>query len=86
MRTRRVKDGNTVIFDAKDLFQPHDEQTLLEMRGGPLSYETDGGVRFWQKHPYQWVAEEEVGLLLKSKAPEFRIATVDDLEDYYSYD
>lgn len=86
MRSRRVMSGNTVVFDAKNLFEPRTDEVLLEMRRGPLSYTTDEGVKFWSKHPYQWVSVEEAELLLKSTSPEFKIATIDDLEDYYSYD
>lgn len=86
MRSRRVYDGNNVIFDAKELFANRDDMVLLEMRNGPISYTSEGGVRFWAKHPFQWVSGGEAELLLKSSAPEFREASIDDLEDYYSYD
>lgn len=86
MRSRRIKNGTTIIFDAKELFEPHKGQVLLEMRRGPMSFTTEEGVRFWSKHPFQWVSREEAEILLKSNAPEFRKATTDDLEDYYSYD
>jgi tRNA nucleotidyltransferase (CCA-adding enzyme) len=86
MRSRRIKEGQTIVFDAKELFEPHKGMVLLEMRRGPMSYTTEEGVRFWKKHPYQWVSKEESNMLLKSKSPEFVKATRDDLEDYYSYD
>jgi hypothetical protein len=75
-----------MVFDAKELFKPHKGMVLLEMRRGPISFTSDEGVRFWKKHPFQWVSKGEAELLLKSVAPEFRRATIDDLEDYYSYD
>lgn len=86
MRSRRIKDGQTIVFDAKELFGPHKGQVLLEMRRGPMSFTTEEGVRFWSKHPYQWVSKTEAEVLLKSRSPEFKQASVDDLEDYYSYD
>lgn len=86
MRSRRIKDGQTIVFDAKELFEPHKGQVLMEMRIGPMSFTTEEGVRFWKKHPYQWVSKEEAEELLKMRSPEFKKATKDDLEDYYSYD
>ena len=86
MRTRRIYDGKNVIFDYKELFEERDGEVLVEMRNGPISYTTEEGVRFWAKHPYQWVSEAEATILLNGRNPEFQLAKVNDLEDYYSYD
>ena len=86
MRTRRIYDGNDVIFDYKNLFGEKDGKVLVEMRNGPISYMTEEGVRFWARHPYQWVSEAEATILLNSRNPEFQLSNMNDLEDYYSYD
>lgn len=88
MRERRVFDGKTKIFDAVDVLdgRKHKNQVLLKMKNGPISYTTTEGVRFWNKHPFQWVEEGESVQLLQLTQPEFYIATKEQVEDYYSYD
>lgn len=53
---------------------------------GPMSYTTSWGQRFWKEHPYQIVSEENANQLTSLKAPSFRVATIEDVEDWYSYD
>lgn len=85
MRERRVKQGQTVLFDCKEVLKGGGKGfRLLLMKNGPLSYTTEEGVKFWQKHPYQWVTKAESELLLKSTNPEFRPAEIEDVEDYYA--
>lgn len=89
MRERRVRDGNRVIFDAaKEVLNSRGrkDQVLMEMRGGPISYTTEEGVRFWARHPFQWVSKAEAELLKKHSNPEFRISSKADAEDYYAYE
>ena len=88
MRERRVKNGNTVVFDARDVLDGRGkkDKVLLEMRNGPISYTTEEGVKFWRKHPFQWVSEGEAELLKHSKNPEFREVDRADVEDYYAID
>lgn len=87
MRNRRIRQGNTILFDAKDVLVDRSKEglVLLEMRRGPLSYTTEEGVRFWQHHPYQWVSGDEAKILKQHLSPEFREVDLSDVEDYYSY-
>lgn len=88
MRQRRVKDGNTIVFDARDVLDGRGkkDRVLLEMRNGPISYTTEEGVKFWRKHPFQWVSKDEAELLKNNKNPEFREVDKADVEDYYAID
>lgn len=87
MREMRVKDGNTIVFDARDVLNSKGKKdmVLLEMRRGPISYTTDGGVKFWKRHPFQWVSQEEAEFLLNNTNPEFRKVDKAAVEDYYAY-
>lgn len=86
MRQRRINEGNVTVFDAaKDVLKPKRGKVLVEMRNGPASYESEGGVRFWKKHPFQWVSKEEAEHLCQLKQPEFRISSIEKAEDYYAY-
>lgn len=89
MRERRLKRLDKVVFDYKELFISKTKQKglkLVEMRRGPLSLETSDGLTFWKDHPYKWVTEEQAETLLaiESRNLEFREATIEDVEDYYS--
>lgn len=89
MRERRVKNGREVLFDYKELFLSKTKQKglkLVEMRRGPMSYETSTGTKFWKDHPFQWIPEDEADFLLSIKSPvvEFSAATIEDVEDYYA--
>lgn len=87
MRERRIKEGNTVVFDAaKDVLDSRGkkDKVLLEMRFGPISYTTEEGVKFWSKHPFQWVTKEEAEFLKTLSTPEFREVSKEDAEDYYA--
>lgn len=86
-RAKRIKEGNTVVFDAaKDVldFRGKKDKVLMEMRFGPISYTTEEGVKFWNKHPFQWVGEDEANYLESLLTPEFRRATKEAVEDYYA--
>lgn len=88
MRERRVYDGLELIFDAaKEVLDSRGKKglVLMEMVGGPISYTTEQGVRFWAKHPFQWVTPEEAEQLEGNFMPEFRRTTKEKVEDYYSY-
>lgn len=87
MRAKRIKEGNTVIFDAsKEVldFRGKNNKVLMEMRYGPISYVTEEGVKFWNKHPFQWVSQEEAVYLENLLTPEFRRSTKEAVEDYYA--
>lgn len=88
MRERRIKDGNAIVFDAaKEVLDSRGkkDKVLMEMRGGPISYTTEEGVKFWAKHPYQWVSQEEADILQGLSNPEFRPVSKEVVEDYYAY-
>lgn len=89
MKQRRLKNGSKVLFDYRQLMivKP-DGVKLVEMRRGPMSYETKSGVTFYKDHPYQWVPEEEADYLIsfRNRNLEFGPATMDDVEDYYAID
>ena len=89
-RPRRLKNGNAVVFDYKTLLDGRGKKgkVLLKMVKGPVSYETQEGVKFWSDHPFQWVSEDESVILkgIKSGFVDFRDATTEDVEDYYALD
>ena len=89
-RERRLKSGNKVIFDYKELLDKKGKsnKTLLKMEKGPQSYTSAKGTQFWSEHPYQWVAKSEAEFLtgLKVRHLNFREATIEDVEDYYALD
>lgn len=90
MKERRKRDGqNNVVFDYRNLVDKtqHKGEKLLKMKKGPISYVTDGNVRFYTDHPFQWVSADEADNLLGF--PEegyvyFVNATIADVEDEYA--
>lgn len=87
MRARRLYDGKTLKFDYKDLIDGRKQKnkTLLKMKRGPISFETSEGTKFWKDHPFQWVSNAEADELKGRTFPEFVVATVEQVEDYYAY-
>lgn len=89
MRERRKKEGNRVLFDYRDLLnkKKNSNKTLLKMKKGPVSYQTEKGVRFFSDHPFQWVAKGHANHLLatftEDKHIHFVEATIEEVEDYY---
>jgi regulation of enolase protein 1 (concanavalin A-like superfamily) len=86
MRERRLYDGRQLLFDARDILdaRKHKGKVVVKMKNGPVSYTTDKGTKFWNKHPYQWVSEEERDFLLSLTQPEFVLSSKEDIEDYYA--
>jgi hypothetical protein len=87
IRERRVREGQQLVFDARDVLNTklHEGEVLLKMVNGPISFTSPGGVRFWKRHPFQWVTGDDVDFLRYSTEPQFVEATVEDVEDYYAY-
>lgn len=85
MREKRVRDGQRILFDADELLDGRrgKGKVMVKMNNGPMSYTTEEGVKFWNKHPYQWVSPDEAEILRKSKSPEFSIVDKKDAEDFY---
>lgn len=89
MRERRLKEGNRVLFDYRDLVEKKNrgKQKLLKMKKGPVSYLTEKGIRFFSSHPFQWVSEGHANHLLsfsEDNYVHFVEATIADVEDYYA--
>lgn len=84
---KRVWEGQTKVFDVKDVLdkRKHKNEVLLKMESKLGSFLTDSGVKFWDKHPFQWVPQEEASFLLGLSDPKFVRATVEEVEDHYSY-
>lgn len=89
MRELRLKEGNTVVFDAmKDLLKhtPTSSEVLVKMESHSGTYLSPHGKKFWGKHPYQWVNKKEATYLLGIRGiPSFSAATIEDAEDFYAY-
>jgi hypothetical protein len=84
----RLYDGKTLLFDARDvLVKPQAMKgfRLVKMEKGPLSYRTSGGTKFYRDHPFQYVPVEEVDWVLSLTQPVFRLAKLEEVEDYYTY-
>ncbi len=88
MKERRLRDGNRILFDYRDLLQKHKGQVLLKMKKGPITFTTDTGTRFFKEHPFQWVKTDETQHLLATFGEDsyvyFIPATIEDVEDFYS--
>lgn len=83
---RQVKDGQTVLFDARtDALVEQEGMTLVKMLDGHGSFMAPDGTRFWVKHPYRWVSSETAAFLLGSTGPSFALATLNEVEDHYAY-
>lgn len=85
---RRVREGNNIIFDYRDLINKSKNRgkILIRMKRGPLTYTTEAGIRFFRDHPFQWVEKDEAEFLLsipETMFVHFVPATIEDVEDYY---